>query len=162
VTPTVHRIGALGAMMDEYERAVRELNELVGPLKQETYVKLRDAGSPDENSRTLQSVVRHVIQAGYVYHSYLCKALGMPFEKPEINVETPLDAVSALESMVGRTAGSFEGKWLMSFEEMSALPFQVRWGPTYNLEQLMEHAIVHVLRHRRQVQRYLTEARFGS
>ena len=31
----------------------------------------------------------------------------------------------------------------------------VRWGQLYDVEQLMEHAIVHVLRHRRQVERFL-------
>ena len=30
----------------------------------------------------------------------------------------------------------------------------------YNLEQLVEHAIVHLLRHRRQVERFLTETKF--
>jgi hypothetical protein len=30
-----------------------------------------------------------------------------------------------------------------------------RWGPVYDLEQLLEHMIVHVLRHRRQIERFL-------
>ena len=30
-----------------------------------------------------------------------------------------------------------------------------RWGQMYNIEQLLEHAIVHVLRHRRQIERFL-------
>ena len=85
----------------------------------------------------------------------------MPFEKPDYQVETPLEAVRELENLASRTADTFDGKWLMSFEDMAALQFQVRWGPIYNLEQLLEHAIVHLLRHRRQVGRFLTEARFG-
>jgi hypothetical protein len=28
------------------------------------------------------------------------------------------------------------------------------WGQLYDIEQLMEHAIVHVLRHRRQIEQY--------
>ena len=31
----------------------------------------------------------------------------------------------------------------------------VSWGQQYNVEQLMEHAIVHILRHRRQIERFL-------
>jgi len=157
VIPITHRVGALGAMMDEYERAIRELNQLLGPLRQEEYLQVRDADSLDENSRTIQSVVKHVVQAGYAYIHYLRKALGMSFEKPDYQVETPLEAVRELENLASRTADTFDGKWLMSFEDMAALQFQVRWGPIYNLEQLLEHAIVHVLRHRRQVERFLAQ-----
>jgi hypothetical protein len=29
------------------------------------------------------------------------------------------------------------------------------WGQHYDIEQMMEHAIVHVLRHRRQVEKFV-------
>jgi uncharacterized protein YlzI (FlbEa/FlbD family) len=31
---------------------------------------------------------------------------------------------------------------------------KVNWGQCYDVEQLMEHAIVHVLRHRRQIEKF--------
>jgi hypothetical protein len=31
----------------------------------------------------------------------------------------------------------------------------VTWGQSYDVEQLFEHAIVHILRHRRQIERFL-------
>jgi len=31
----------------------------------------------------------------------------------------------------------------------------VRWGQRYDVDQLMEHAIMHILRHRRQIERFL-------
>jgi hypothetical protein len=45
----------------------------------------------------------------------------------------------------------------MTYEEMASIRIAARWGPTYDLEQLLEHAIVHVLRHRRQIERLLRE-----
>ena len=36
---------------------------------------------------------------------------------------------------------------------------KVRWGQQYDVEQLIEHAIVHVLRHRRQIERFLIKLR---
>lgn len=33
--------------------------------------------------------------------------------------------------------------------------FNVRWGQLYDVEQLFEHAIVHILKHRRQIERFL-------
>ena len=34
---------------------------------------------------------------------------------------------------------------------------KVRWGQLYDPEQLMEHAIVHILRHRRQIENFLEQ-----
>lgn len=159
---TPFRAGALGAMMDEYERAMGDLLQLVAPLRPLIYVQLRDPDNPDPNSRTIQSVVNHVVRAGYTYVRHMRAALGVPYEAPDITVETPLDAVHELETLVTWTAATFEGKWLTPYEEMAAMKMEVRWGPTYDLEQLFEHAIVHLLRHRRQIERFLTEARFGA
>jgi chromosomal replication initiation ATPase DnaA len=44
-------------------------------------------------------------------------------------------------------------------EYETALKIQVRWGQLYDIEQLMEHAIVHILRHRRQIERFLLRLR---
>ena len=39
-------------------------------------------------------------------------------------------------------------------EEIQALSFTVRWGPRYDPEMLLEHAVCHLLRHRRQLERW--------
>ena len=39
-------------------------------------------------------------------------------------------------------------------DAVAAIKFDVRWGPTYDPEMLLEHAIVHLLRHRRQILRW--------
>ena len=31
----------------------------------------------------------------------------------------------------------------------------VNWGQQYDIEQLVEHAIVHILRHRRQIEKFI-------
>lgn len=160
MAPRTYRAGALGAMMDEYERAAADFAGLVGPLRQVAYVQARDADNPDPNCRTIQTVANHVVRAGYNYIHYFRTALGVPYERPDFTVETPVDAVHELETLASWMAATFEGKWEMPYEELSALKFEVRWGPTYDLEQLFEHAIVHLLRHRRQLERFLTEARF--
>jgi uncharacterized damage-inducible protein DinB len=160
VKPITRRAGALGALMDEYERAALELAQLVAPLSQASYSALRDRETSDEHCRSIQTVVNHVVQAGYRYLGYLRGALELPFETPEYSVGTPLDGKLELETLVQETAGAFEGRWDMPYARMEALRIQARWGPVYDLEQMLEHAIVHLLRHRRQVERFLTETRF--
>jgi hypothetical protein len=39
----------------------------------------------------------------------------------------------------------------MTEEEISATLMETHWG-SYNIEMMFEHAIVHILRHRRQIE----------
>ena len=39
-------------------------------------------------------------------------------------------------------------------QEIQALSFTVRWGPRYDPEMILEHAVCHLLRHRRQLERW--------
>jgi len=160
VKPITYRPGALGALMDEYERAMRDLVQIVHPLTQVAYVALRDPDNPDPNCRSIQTVIEHVLAAGYRYIGYLRGTLEIPFTTPDYETGTPLDAGHELTTLVLTTAETFEGRWEMDYDTQMALKTTVRWGPVYDLEQLLEHAIVHVLRHRRQVERFLTETRF--
>jgi len=45
----------------------------------------------------------------------------------------------------------------MTDEEIESIIIPSRWGVTYNLEQLLEHAIVHILRHRRQIEKFMLQ-----
>ena len=38
----------------------------------------------------------------------------------------------------------------------------VRWGQSYDVEQLFEHAIIHILRHRRQIEKFLVKLRYAE
>ena len=38
----------------------------------------------------------------------------------------------------------------------------VKWRQQYDVEQLFEHAIVHVLRHRRQIERFIQKMVHGQ
>ncbi|HQW21967.1 MAG TPA: DinB family protein, partial [Bacteroidia bacterium] len=39
-------------------------------------------------------------------------------------------------------------------EHDNSKKIKVNWGQQYDVEQLMEHAIVHILRHRRQIENF--------
>jgi uncharacterized damage-inducible protein DinB len=39
-------------------------------------------------------------------------------------------------------------------QEIQALSFAVRWGPRYDPEMILEHAVCHLLRHRGQLERW--------
>ncbi|HEV7515403.1 MAG TPA: hypothetical protein VGR07_03810, partial [Thermoanaerobaculia bacterium] len=60
---------------------------------------------------------------------------------------------AALRSMEGALSGFYDA----DDATITALRFEMPWGPTYDPEILLEHAIVHLLRHRRQVERWPRE-----
>lgn len=156
----IFRPGALGALMDEYERALVDLLRMLEPMTQDTFVAMRDCETPDEDCRSIHTVVIHVVRSGYAYVGYLRSGLGLDFERPAFEVDTPADGIRHLVAMAACTVATFEDRWTLSDEVIEGARIQSRWGPVFNLEQMFEHAIVHVLRHRRQLERFLTEPRF--
>jgi uncharacterized damage-inducible protein DinB len=155
MTKKTYRPGAVGALMDEYERAARELAGIVAALSDEEYERLCDAETKDEDCRSIQTILSHVVRAGYGYAGYIRTAFGMEDTRPEPRLLSRDEALDGIEAFLAYTAETLEGRWRMSDDEITAVQMKVRWGPTYDLEQLLEHAIVHVLRHRRQIERFL-------
>ena len=158
----VFRKGAVGAMMDEYARAAAELSELLRRISDDEFERVRDLQSQDEDCRSIQTVLRHVVRAGYGYATYIREAFGAEAKRPEIPLSKRLEALNQIEMMLAYTVATLEGKWELSDEQITAVQIRSRWGAVYDLEQLLEHAIVHVLRHRRQIERFLTEPQFSG
>ena len=150
-----YRKGPVGALMDEYERAAAELVTILETITDEEFEQVRDTETQDEDCRSIQTIMTHVIRAGYGYAGYMRTAWGKEPVVRWSETVTRTQALEELRKMLDYTIGTLEGKWDMSDQEAVDTKMQVRWGPTYDFEQLFEHAIVHVLRHRRQIDRFL-------
>jgi hypothetical protein len=150
-----YRQGAVGALFDEYERACGELARIVSPLADDEYAVIRDEETSDEDCRSIATILAHVVRAGYGYAGLYRDAWGSERTAPEPGPVARKDVPMALGAMLDYTAATLEGRWALPEEEGAAMRIQARWGPVYDFEQLFEHAIVHVLRHRRQVERFL-------
>lgn len=150
-----YRKGALDALIDEYERAGGELARLISGLSDDEFEAVRDLQTKDEECRSIQTVVHHVVTSGYSYAIYLREAFSEPGVRPAVPLGLRMESVEQLTAMLAYTAATLEGRWEMPDEQMAAARIQSRWGQVYDVEQMLEHAIVHVLRHRRQVERFL-------
>jgi hypothetical protein len=152
---TTYRQGPVGALMDEYERAAGELERILEAISDENYTLIRDTETKDDDCRSIQTVVTHVIAAGYGYAVMLRGSLGIGhIGRWDEAVGRP-DAAAKLKEMLEYTCETLDGRWNLSQEEANSLQIRSGWGPVYDFEQLFEHAIVHVLRHRRQIERFL-------
>ena len=150
-----YRQGAVGAMMDEYERAIAELLRILEGISDEEFERIRDTKTQDENCRSIQTILTHVVSAGYGYAGMLRDAWGAARGDPKREPFARADASARIRKMLDYTSATLEGKWNLTEAEMEAVQMRSRWGPMYDFEQIFEHAIVHVLRHRRQIERFL-------
>ena len=148
--------------MDEYERATAELATLLRGISDEEFELARDFDTPDEDCRSIQTILRHVVRAGHGYAGYIREAYGEKVTRNDPPLPTRLECLERLQEMLAYTVATLEDKWELPYEDIAAVQIRVRWGVVYDLEQLLEHAIVHVLRHRRQIERFLTEPRFAG
>lgn len=152
---TVYRTGQVGALLDEYERAAQEFKRLVNRFPETEFLNIVDEKTSDEHCRSVQTIVSHVINSGYGYADYLRASFDIKSSRPVWKLLSKEEFLSQLELMIYYTSETLEGRWEMSDSEILKINIQSRWGNVYDLEQLLEHAIVHILRHRRQIEKFI-------
>jgi hypothetical protein len=147
--------GLFGALMDEYARAAEDYCRAVEALTPEVYAKPRPSDDPDTVS--MQTICAHAVGAARRYSDYIRRARGLPYADKFVadpqSVATPAVVRPALAAAMQYTEESLAG-WYEDPMAAAQIKFEVRWGPTYDCEMILEHAIVHLLRHRRQIERW--------
>lgn len=149
--------GAVGALLDEYERAVKELQVLIATVSNDQLVYLADPHTNDPDCRSIQSVLTHVVRAGYGYAIAIRRHEGEELVYWERKTHDTIAAYQEeLQRMFAYNEQLFVDYPNLQLEEKDPdKKIKVSWGQRYNVEQLFEHAIVHILRHRRQIERFL-------
>ena len=66
-----YRKGGVGAMMDEYERAAAELKNVLSSVSEEQFNRIVDTETKDDDCRSIQTIMGHVVNAGYGYADYI-------------------------------------------------------------------------------------------
>jgi len=98
----------------------------------------------------------HVLRAARNYLTWI----GEFVSRPVTDVDADDDLVS-----IARKGRAFVDEvlaaWrrhlaLLEDREMTPLTRKSRWGEDYNIEQMLEHAVVHPMRHRIQLERLLS------
>jgi len=145
--------GAIGALLDEYERAIIDLKMVVEKVSSEELVKVIDAETENSACKSIQTILTHVSRAG---HRYVVEARNVQGEENAFPEEKLFDTIekyqTELDNMFKYTEKLFD-----DYPEMDLYKkVDIRWKQIVNLDLLFEHTIVHVLRHRRQIERFLS------
>ncbi|MFT5166510.1 MAG: hypothetical protein ACI8P3_001742 [Saprospiraceae bacterium] len=158
---TFRNNGTIGALLDEYERAVLELQKVIGNVGTEKLLAIVDKETSDPDCRSIQTILTHVVRAGFGYVIEIRNSLGeeIDFVEGKTLLTIP-DYQEALRLMFQYNEKLFADYPDLKMEENDPQKkIKVRWGQLYDVEQLFEHAIIHVLRHRRQIERFLIRLR---
>jgi hypothetical protein len=148
--------GPFGALMDEYARAAEDYCRVVESFDLARF----DAERPSDNPNTVspRAICLHVIGASHRYAHYIRKARGLDFveryEADPAQLRVPHEVRNLLTEGILLTEQTVEPLLNATEQEIQALSFAVRWGPRYDPEMILEHAVCHLLRHRRQLERW--------
>jgi uncharacterized damage-inducible protein DinB len=145
----------VGALLDEHKRAAGELTRRLAGIDDDGFRLIRDATTKDEDCRSIQTIIAHVLRSGYSYADAIRKVTGLASSSPKPRTYELAEVGAEMGRMLAYMAETLEGKWLLTDDEIVAFRMVSRDGVPYNLEQRLEHAIVHLLRHRRQIDRFL-------
>ncbi len=149
------RKGMLGVLMDEYERASIDLKAILAEMGQNDFEIIRDQVTKDEDCRSIQTITRHVVGSGYTYANYILSVYSEEWNEYTDSIANPKIGIMEIEKMLRYTDRALADKYDKPMQEIESWEFNTRWGVHYDIEQLLEHAIVHILRHRRQIENFL-------
>jgi uncharacterized damage-inducible protein DinB len=149
----MERQGATGALLDLYEQAIADLKITIEHIPDLALTIIVDHRTMDENCKTIQAILAHVVHSGYGYATYIHNSKGNHVKRPEKTFHTAIKKIDEeLTDVFNYTEKVFAEIKDDELEQMDdSLKIKSGWGQLYDIEQLMEHAIVHILRHNRQI-----------
>ncbi|MXO07174.1 DinB family protein [Flavobacterium sp. HBTb2-11-1] len=147
-----YRQGAIGALLDEYEKAILDLSKTISSFND-------TAITATISDVSVQSILAHVVRSGYAYAMYIQKLLGEQNSIPDLvyrkTVSEYQNDLTAFFIFTENVLKNFSDNQLEECNNEKKIT--TSWGQVYDIEQMMEHAIVHILRHRRQIEKFKIE-----
>ena len=153
--------------MPEFQsRAVRALVDLHSvELRRflETWKKFKASGKPmpeakgDADYESPERLAAHVQGAARSYMIWMAEMLGRPVTEIQ-RAQSWEEVWKDFDGFAAATLAAWEKHGaLITDDELNnnAQAFKSRWGDPYGIEQMMEHAVVHPMRHRIQLERVL-------
>ncbi|WP_374175373.1 DinB family protein [Flavobacterium tructae] len=151
----MNRPGAVGALLDIYEQAILDLTNTIKSIPDNILANIIDEKTTNEDCKSIQAILSHVVSSGYSYAISIHNLKGHNMQRPgKIFHLTIAEYLKDLTNVFIFTESIFreiKDDELEQFDD--SLKIKTGWGQLYDIEQLTEHAIVHILRHKRQIEK---------
>jgi uncharacterized damage-inducible protein DinB len=123
-------------------------------------LKIFDSETKDEDCRSIQTIMSHVVRACYGYANSMREAFSIDGQVYEPKQLAKNEGLEKFDEVMQYTVETLDGRWEMTYEEIFSTfmksSYSIKSDSVDDLEQKLEHAIVHILRHRRQIEKFLT------
>ncbi len=115
-----------------------------------------DPETNDENCKSLQAILSHVVHSGYGYATGIHNLREDNIQRPEKAFHLSIkEYTQDLTNVFDYTQNVFKEINDDELEQLDhSLKIKTGWGQYYDIEQMMEHAIAHILRHNRQIMKF--------
>lgn len=150
--------GAVNTLLAEYEKAIIELQNVIENISTLDLTTIVDNLTANPDCRSIQAILTHVVSSGYSYCVYIRELKDKSAQRPEkVDRLSTTEYKKDLDKVLKFTRDTLANIRNSELEEFdNAKKIKASWGQFYDIEQIMEHAIVHILRHRRQIERLKT------
>jgi hypothetical protein len=143
-------------------RSLVELHEVELNRFYDTWQVFRGAGVPlpetaDPNYASPNHLGGHVLRAARNYLTWIGDCVKRPVTDVDLDNE-PVSVAAKGRPFLDEVLSAWR-RHLAALEDAELAPatFKSRWGEDYNIEQMLEHAVVHPMRHRLQLERLMAE-----
>jgi hypothetical protein len=141
-------------------RSLVELHEIELARFFDTWERFRKAGLalPATDDPAYQSPLHlggHVLRAARNYLTWIGDCVGRPVADVDLDNDFVRVATKGRAFMDEALAGWRRHLASLEDSELSPATFTSRWGEPYTVEQMLEHAVVHPMRHRIQLERLM-------
>lgn len=129
----------------------QELERFVATWREGRQAGLMLSGFDDPNYASLETLLAHVFWWARYYLTWSSESIGLP--DPQVSeVPQPGTIVEALDSYLEHLLERWRDVLTGVPEEPFLKPqYTTRWGASLPVEHLLEHAVVHPMRHRLQL-----------
>lgn len=79
-----YREGASGALLDEYQRAIADLQQTISDVTDKELVRIADETTSGPMCKSIQTILSHVVRSGYSYAIYIRQLYGNKVNRPDI------------------------------------------------------------------------------
>jgi hypothetical protein len=149
----LYRKGAVGALLDIYEQAISDFKKTITDIPDKALTIIIDQQTTDENCKSIQTILSHVVSSGYGYATYIHNLKGYNMRRSDKTFHiTIMEYSEDLTNVFAYTENIFKEIKDNELEQPdNSLKIKTGWGQLYDIEQMTEHAIIHILRHKRQI-----------
>lgn len=137
-------------LIDLHDKHMRSFTETWKKAKMKNAV-LPETDDPDYES--LDILLLHLLRSSRNYITWICANLELP--DPEIRPETSITKINSdLDGYLNHLLEKWRSPLINVEKEKYWYPnYNTKWGPEFNIEAMLEHAVMHPVRHEYQLER---------